>query len=84
MWLLRGHPAWKEQFDALQTPKTDEEAAMKTKMWQDLCTLHDCSYITREVCGQIAHSFYRDQDQQVSFLDFLWCAMLICVCSVTH
>ena len=76
--MLRGHSAWKQQFDALQTPKTDEEAAMQTKMWQHLCSLDDCSYITGEVCSQIAHTFYRDQDQ-VSLQDFLWCAMLTCL-----
>ena len=65
MWLLRCHPAWKEQFDALQTPKTNEEAAMQTKMWQDLSTLDGWSHITPEVSGQIAACFYRDLDQQV-------------------
>ena len=76
MCLLRDHQAWKEQFVDLHIPKTEEDAAMQTKMWQDVHTLDDRSLINPEVSGHVAHSFYQDQDQQVIFQDFLSRAML--------
>ena len=77
--LLCDHQAWKEQFDDLQIPKTEGDTALQTKMWQDTGTLVDRSHINPKVRGNIAHAFYREQDQQVSFLGFLWRAMLTCV-----
>ena len=67
MWLLHGHPGWKEQFDDLQKEKsnTDEEAAMQTKMWQDLYTLDGWSHTTPKVSGQIAACFHQDLDEKV-------------------